>query len=233
MPHYIHSDRGSSFMSRELKDYLSSKGIATSRTTPCNPQCNGQTERYNGIIMNTIKLGLQSKQLPIKYWEIMLPDALHSIRSLINTTTNETPHERLFNYQRKSTSDSSIPSWLSNPGKVLLKKFVRNSKYDQSVLEVDLIDANPQFAHIQYPDGRELTVSIKHLAPLTPRNPDGPRSIISVEQPLHQDQGDVNTLDPPSDIKQEPESSAEQPICEIQPLRRSTRVKKSPQILDL
>ena len=80
MPHYIHSDRGSSFMSRELKDYLSSKGIATSRTTPYNPQCNGQTERYNGIIMNTIKLGLQSKQLPIKYWEIMLPDALHSIR---------------------------------------------------------------------------------------------------------------------------------------------------------
>ena len=233
MPHYIHSDRGYSFMSREPKDYLSSKGIATGRMTPYNPQCNGQTERYNGIIMNTIKLGLQSKQLPIKYWEIMLPDALHLIRSLINTTTNETPHERLFNYQRKSTSGSSIPSWLSNPGKVLLKKFVRNSKYDQSILEVDLIDANPQFAHIQYPDGRESTVSIKHLAPLTPRNPDGPRGIISVEQPLHQDQGDVNTLDPPSDIKQEPESSVEQPICEIQPLRRSTRVKRSPQILDL
>ena len=116
---------------------------------------------------------------------------------------------------------------------MLLKKFVRNSKYDQSVLEVDLIDANPQFAHIQYPDGRESTVSIKHLAPLTPHNPDGPRSIISVEQSLHQDQGDVNTLDPSSDIKQEPESSVEQPICEIQPLRRSTRVKRSPQILDL
>ena len=47
MPHYIHSDRGSSFMSGELKDYLSSKGIATSRTTPYNPQCNGQTECYN------------------------------------------------------------------------------------------------------------------------------------------------------------------------------------------
>ena len=123
----------------------------------------------NRIIMNTIKLGLQSKQLPIKYWEIMLPDALHSIRSLINTTTNETPHERLFNYQHKSTSGSSIPSCLSNPGKVLLKKFVQNSKYDQSVLQVDLIDANPQFAHIQYPDRRESTVSIKHLAPLTPR----------------------------------------------------------------
>ena len=183
--------------------------------------------------MNTIKLGLQSKQLPIKYWEIRLPDALHSIRSLINTTTNETPHERLFNYQRKSTSGSSIPSWLSNPGKVLLKKFVQNSKYDQSVLEVDLIDANPQFAHIQYPDRRESTVSIKHLVPLTPRNLDGPRSIILLNNPFTKTKEKLTLLIHPSDIKQEPESSVEQPICEIQPLRRSTRVKRSPQILDL
>ena len=61
MPAYLHSDRGSSFMSKELADYLSSKGIATSRTTPYNPQSNGQTERYNGIIWNAVKLSLRSK----------------------------------------------------------------------------------------------------------------------------------------------------------------------------
>ena len=30
---------------------------------------------------------------------------------------------------------------------------------------VELIKANPHYAHIRYPDGRETTVSTKHLAP--------------------------------------------------------------------
>ena len=33
IPAYLHSDRGSAFMSHELKQFLHSKGIATSRTT--------------------------------------------------------------------------------------------------------------------------------------------------------------------------------------------------------
>ncbi|KAL9975044.1 hypothetical protein ACROYT_G012160, partial [Oculina patagonica] len=33
MPAYVHSDRGASFMSRELREFLSSKGVASSRTT--------------------------------------------------------------------------------------------------------------------------------------------------------------------------------------------------------
>ena len=37
MPAYIHSDRVSSFMSRELREFLTSKGIASSRTTSYNP----------------------------------------------------------------------------------------------------------------------------------------------------------------------------------------------------
>ncbi len=46
MPAYIHSDRGSSFMSEEHRKFLLSKGIATSQTTPYNPACNGQVEKY-------------------------------------------------------------------------------------------------------------------------------------------------------------------------------------------
>ena len=45
MPAYIHFDRGTSFMSRDLKTFLHSKGIATSRTTAYNPTGNGQVEQ--------------------------------------------------------------------------------------------------------------------------------------------------------------------------------------------
>ncbi|GFS74279.1 putative retrovirus-related pol polyprotein from transposon opus [Trichonephila clavipes] len=76
MPSFIHFDRGSSFMSHELKSFLTSQGIATSRTTPYNPAGNGQ-------------------QIP------------------------------------------GFKAW---------------------------IEANPDYAHVKLGDGRETTVSIRHLA---------------------------------------------------------------------
>ena len=48
-PSVVHSDRGTAFMSKELKGFLHSRGIATSRKTAFNPQGNRQEERYNGI----------------------------------------------------------------------------------------------------------------------------------------------------------------------------------------
>ena len=95
----------------------------------------------------------------------MLPDALHSIRSLLCTTTNTTPHERLFNFNRKSTSGNSFPSWLSSPGPVYVKKHVRQSKYDPQVEEAELIEANPEYAYVRLKSGTETTVSIRDLAP--------------------------------------------------------------------
>ena len=92
MPAYIHSDRGSSFISNQIVDYLTSHGIADSRTTPSNPEENGQVERYNGIMWKAVNLALKSRRLKVTQWELVLPDALHSIRTLLCTSTC-TPHE--------------------------------------------------------------------------------------------------------------------------------------------
>ena len=64
MAHYVHSDRGTAFMSKDLKAYLSQKGVATSRTTPYNPRGNGQVERLNGTLWKAIQLALKSNNLP-------------------------------------------------------------------------------------------------------------------------------------------------------------------------
>ena len=80
---YIHSDRGASFMSREVKDYLQEKGVATSRSTPYNPQGNGQVERLNSTLWKAIEVSLKSRDLPISRWQEILPQALHSIQSLV------------------------------------------------------------------------------------------------------------------------------------------------------
>ena len=83
MPAYNHSDRGSSFMSEELRHFLLSKGIATSCTTPYNPACNGPVERYNGAVWKAIIMALRTRGLPVTHWQDVLPDALHSLRSLL------------------------------------------------------------------------------------------------------------------------------------------------------
>ena len=51
-------------------------------------------------------------------------------------------------------------------GPVLLRRFVRHSKYDPLVDVEDLVEAGPQYAHIRYPNGRVSTVSVKDSAPL-------------------------------------------------------------------
>ena len=167
LPSYIHSDRGSAFISKELKEYLIEKGIATSHTTAYNPQGNGQAEKYNGTIMKSIELATRQHNLPINAWEKVLPDVLHSLRSLTNTKTMEAPHERMFKHLRKTATGCTIPSWLSHPGPILLKRHMRNNKYEPLVDKDQLIDANPQYAYIRYPDGRETIASLRHLAPIS------------------------------------------------------------------
>ena len=146
-------------MSEELKTFLHSKGVATSRTTPYNPRCNGQVERLNGTLWKAVQLSLKSRGLEISQWEAVLYDALHSIRSLLCTETNCTPHERMFSFARRSTAGNSLPTWLLTPGPVLMKKNVRTSKFDPLVDEVELISANPQYAFVRLQNGKETTVS--------------------------------------------------------------------------
>ena len=144
MPAYIHSDRGAALMSEEMQSFLRQSGVSSSKSTPYNPKGNGQCERYNGITWKTIMLALKSINKGTAYWESVIPVAMHSIRSLLCSATNATPHERLFSYERLSVNGHSMPTWLSSPGPVLLKKHVRSSKYDALVEEAELISASPK-----------------------------------------------------------------------------------------
>lgn len=90
---------------------------------------------------------------------------LHSIRSLLCTATNATPHERLFSYQWQTPSSHFLLTWLSMPGPVLLRQHVRANKYEALVDEVLLLEVNPQYAHIRFTNGHESTVSVSDLVP--------------------------------------------------------------------
>ena len=180
---YIHSDNGPSLICNELRDFLMKVGIAYSNAAIYNPRGNGQCERYNGIVCKSIELACKSKGIPNSYWEEVLPVALHSLRSLLCVATNQTPHERLFNYQRRSASGHTLPSWLLKKGTVLLRKHTRRSKYDPICEEVELIDLTPTYAKVQMPSGRETTVSLRDLAPVPNLDPNVMENNVDSESP--------------------------------------------------
>ena len=120
------------------------------------------------------------------------------------------------------------------PGPVLLRRFVRSHKNEPLVDQVELLDCNPTYASIKYPDGRESTVSVRDLAPCP-------------EEAAHSSESNTETLKTvPSDKTTEPEidlSSSEtnsnnsnpenpEPVEANQkeePIRRSGRTIKAPQ----
>ena len=165
-PGSVHSDNGPSLISHEFRTFLIENNIGFSNSSRYNPRGNGQCERYNAIIWKGIELALCSRNLAPGYWEQVLPQVLHSIRTLLCTSTNQTPHERLFNYVRRSATGKSLPTWLVGASKVLLKKHVRSNKYDDLCDEVDIVSLQPESAKVRFASGREASVSLRDIAPL-------------------------------------------------------------------
>ena len=102
------------------------------------------------------------------------------------------------------------------------KRHVRISNHDPFVDEVDLLEANPQYAHVRFLDGREDTVSIKHLAPsgnaeVLVDSTDQPRSLSSAEN--HSEEIDLlqTGVERSLNVDHQP-----------QPSRRSERLRKAP-----
>ena len=117
---------------------------------------------------------------------------------------------------------------MATPGPVLLKCFTRNSKYDLLVEEVELLEANPRYAHVRFPNGSEDTVANKHLAPLRD-NTEEPQTVTEQSH----DQANVSFAHEPEQINSTPneqidvstnsEAASEPPV-----LRRSQRTRRQP-----
>ncbi|CAH0715199.1 unnamed protein product, partial [Brenthis ino] len=236
-PLYIHSDRGSSFMSEEFKSFLRQSNIASSRTTPYNPQGNGQVKRLNGTLWRTIQLSLWSKGLSVENWEVALKDALHCVRSLMCTATNATPHEKLFTYPKRSPNGDSLPSWLT-PGPILVKKNVRSSNTDPLVKEAELLDTNPYYSLIRRDNGETSTVSNRQLAPfpsITDNSSDDNFEMASEDDNLRFPSENNSTPPPeniaPSSPPRVGEPSTTSPVLRTGLPRRFNRTRKLPSYL--
>ena len=160
-PGFIHSDRGTQFVSSEFQNFCRQNGVATSKTTPYHPQGNGQNERYNGTVWKAVQCLLHSTNRPLTDWESVLPSALSSIRTVINTVTKDSPHDRFFCFKRGEPliRPSSSAPWLRADAPAYLRKFVR-AKDQALVVPVQISEViSPHLARVSFGDGRADTVS--------------------------------------------------------------------------
>ena len=158
------------------------------------------------------------------------------------TATNSTPHERLFKHPRRTSLGNALPTWLMTPGPILIKNYYRTNKYEPLVNEVELIDANPNFAKVRYHDGTEANVSIKDLAPAGNDTPfidksNNEKAEVEIRNDF------INSTPPINDAQAEsPNNTCENSVSDesnstitqndtdtiLDELRRSDRVRKPP-----
>ena len=87
------------------------------------------------------------------------------LRSLLCVATNSTPHEQFFNFQQRSCTVQSLPTLLTSNKIAFVRRFIRHSKSDPYVDEVELVNVNPTYAEVGYFNDRKATISSRHLSP--------------------------------------------------------------------
>ena len=88
-PLELHTDQGKNMDGNLIRQLCELLQIAKTRTTPYHPSSNGQIERYNRTILQTIRCFIQNKQ---HNWDIHLQQLVSAIRSTTNIQTGFTPN---------------------------------------------------------------------------------------------------------------------------------------------
>lgn len=76
-----------------MKELYKVLGIDKTRTMPYHPQCDGQVEQINRVIIELLSLNVNN---PTDNWDFELGLTLMAYRSAVQTSTGFTPHSLLF-----------------------------------------------------------------------------------------------------------------------------------------
>lgn len=90
----LQSDNGTEYTTRELEEYLKTRGISRRLTAPYNPQQNGTSERKNRTLLDTARCLLVESKLPQSFWAEAVNTANYIRNRLPTSSLNgRTPYE--------------------------------------------------------------------------------------------------------------------------------------------
>lgn len=106
IPARIISDRGTSFTSTAFKDFCSENGIKHVLNAVACPRANGQAERYNQIVLNS--LATQNCNSHERDWDKQLGKIQWGINNTVSSTTQKTPTEALFGVRMRDNLSNKL-----------------------------------------------------------------------------------------------------------------------------
>lgn len=102
IPEKLHSDQGTNFCSKIVKELCSILGIYKSRTTPYHPMGNGVTERFNRTLLSMLGTLENSQKAN---WKSYINTLVHAYNSTVNDTTGFSPFYLMFGREPKLPVD--------------------------------------------------------------------------------------------------------------------------------
>ena len=105
-PFQIFTDQGSNFESNLFKDLCEKLGISKTRTTPFRPSANGQAERVNRVLMDSIRCFVS--KTPTN-WDECLPRIVGALRSAVNRSTGYTANMLMLGREVNQPVDLVFP----------------------------------------------------------------------------------------------------------------------------
>ena len=89
----IHSDRGTNFMSKVIRRLCRIAGVKQTRTTPYQPQGNGQCERFNRTLLKMLGTLPAERKTD---WKAAIPSLVHAYNATVHESTSYSPYELMF-----------------------------------------------------------------------------------------------------------------------------------------
>ena len=90
VPAELLTDQGRQFESSLIRIVCQRLGIKKLRTSPYHPQCDGQTERFNRTLCDSLTFLVSKNQSD---WDVWLPVAVGAYRTSVHSTTGFSPFE--------------------------------------------------------------------------------------------------------------------------------------------
>lgn len=249
IPSSVHSDRGPQLMSDEFSSYFKSIGVKLSHSSKYNPRGNGQCERYNGEIQRIMARVLRQEGMEDLDWEDVLPEVLWIMRAVTCKSTGKSPHDAFFNFTRKVFADGNIkqlepqkiggfPDGLTRGSPVFVRNFVRKQKSDPVVKARGIVQEvlSPQLAEVLIGSKTEM-LNTRHLAPRSEEVPEVPLCLPprADNETVESDTKEMpnETVIPPKSTVETKQKTMDETQKLPQTMRRSGRITKRPEKLDL
>ncbi|KAI5340419.1 hypothetical protein L3X38_019693 [Prunus dulcis] len=191
IPESITTDRGSSFISRDMLDMAEAFKFKLLQSTPYYAQANGQAESSNKVIINIIRKMLEKNP---KQWHEKLSETLWAYRTSKREATGMTPYALTYGHDAILPMEIAVQSL-----RIAHQHGLTREDYSQAIISRSAMGPKPKnLSHIQQSRSHGTHTKIKGVAGRIPKTQGSSKQVlVSVNRLPGQKDCIINSSSPP------------------------------------